>query len=98
MYISLKDFTIAILKALIWTFIIVILSKLLFINYNIGVAYCNFMNIPKDLTLTIMSIGMANEICLLLFVVELIILYLIVKNLKKIRYIDYFIDFISLEN
>ena len=41
------------------------------------------MNIPKDLALTIVSLGMAINVCIVLFVFELVGLYFMVKMVKQ---------------
>ena len=97
MYISLKDFLLCILKSLLLTFILCGLYLLGMFDYKIGIAYCNLMNIPKDLALTIVSPGMAIDVCIVLFVLELVCLYFIVRLLRINKYINIFCDFLSLD-
>ena len=54
------------------------------------------MNIPKDLALTIVSLGMAINVCIVLFVFELVGLYFMVKILRKNKIFDSFCEFLSL--
>lgn len=97
MYMSLKDFFLCILKSLLLTSILGGLYLLGMFDYKLGIGYCNLMNIPKDLALTIVSPGMAIEVCILLFVFELIGLYFVVKFLRRNTYINNFCQFLSLE-
>lgn len=51
-------------------------------DYHLGVSYCNYVNIPKNFSLTFMSPGFAIEICIILFVFEIAILAFIINKLK----------------
>lgn len=97
MYLSFKDVIFTILKAFILTTIFALMLKLCLFNYNLGIICCNLMDIPKDLALTIMSSGMAIDITVILLVVETVILYFVVKNLKRIKLFAHFLDFLSLD-
>ena len=97
MYLSFKDIMLAVLKSIILTSILVGLSALGMLDYQLGIGYCNLMNIPKDLALTMVSPGMAIEVGIILFVFEFIALCLLVKQLKKIKTFDRFCDFLSFE-
>ena len=97
MYLSFKDIMLAVLKSIIVTSIIVGLGALGALDYHLGISYCNLMNIPKDLSFTMVSPGMAIDIGIILFVFEFVILCLLVKQLKKIKTFDRFCDFLSFE-
>ena len=97
MYLSFKDVMLVVLKSIIITAIIFGLGALGALDYHLGIGYCNLMNIPKDLALTMVSPGMAIEIGIILFVFEFIVLCLLVKQLKKIKTFDRFCDFLSFE-
>lgn len=97
MYLSFKDIMSAVLKSIILTSILVGLGALGMLDYHLGIVYCNLMNIPKDLALTMVSPGMAIEVGIVLFVFEFIALCLLVKQLKKIKTFDRFCDFLSFE-
>ena len=97
MYMSLKDLFLCILKSLLLISILGGLYLLGMFDYKLGIGYCNLMNIPKDLTFTIVSPGMAIEVGILLFVFELVGLYFVVKLLRRNKYIDSFCEFLSLE-
>ncbi len=94
MYLDFKDICLIIFKSLVWTIVICLFLGLCIFNYNLGVAFCNYMNIPKDLALTIMSPGIAIEVCIILFIFELVGLYFIIKFLRINKYIDNFCDFL----
>lgn len=83
MYLDFKDVCLIFIKTLILTLIVVGLSFLIRFDYNIGIRYCEILNIPKDFALTMVSPGMAIEVAIIMFVVEMIGLYFIIKILKK---------------
>lgn len=94
MYLDFKDICLIIFKSLVWIIIICLLFELCIFNYNLGVTFCNYMDIPRDLALTIVSPGMAIEVCIILFVFELVGLYFIIKFLRINKYIDNFCNFL----
>ena len=51
-------------------------------DYHLGVSYCNYVNIPKNFSLTFMSPGFAIEIYIIPLVFELAILAFIINKLK----------------
>ena len=83
MYLDFKDVCLIFIKTLILTLIVVWLLFLILFDYNIGIRYCEILNIPKDFALTMVSPGMAIEVSIIMFVVEMIGLYFIIKILKK---------------
>ena len=83
MYLDFKDVCLIFIKTLIITLIVVGLLFLIRFDYNIGIRYCEILNIPKDFALTMVSPGMAIEVAIIMFVVEMIGLYFIIKILKK---------------
>ena len=60
----------------------IIVYYLVNFDYHLGVSYCNYVNIPKNFSLTFMSPGFAIEICIILFVFEIAILGFIINKLK----------------
>lgn len=97
MYLSFKDLMLCILKGLIVSSIVLGLVALGILDYHLGIGYCNLLNIPKDLALTMVSPGMAIEVGIVLFVFEFVALCLLVKQLKKFKIFDRFCDFLSFE-
>lgn len=83
MYLDFKDVCLIFIKTLIITLIVVGLLFLIRFDYNIGIRYCEILNIPKDFALTMVSPGMAIEVAIIMFVVEMIGLYFIIKILKN---------------
>ncbi|MBQ7140893.1 MAG: hypothetical protein IJO32_05260 [Bacilli bacterium] len=83
MYLDFKDVCLIFIKTLIITLIVVGLLFLIRFDYNIGIRYCEILNIPKDFALTMVSPGMAIEVAIIMFVVEMIGLYFIIKMLKN---------------
>ena len=97
MYLSFKDLILAILKGIIITSIVVVVVALGILDYHLGIGYCNLLNIPKDLALTMFSPGMAIEFGIVLFVFEFIVLCFAVKVLKRFKTFDKFCNFLNLE-
>lgn len=97
MYLDFKDVCIIVLKSIAWTIIICLFFGLCIFNYNLGVLFCNYMNIPKDLALTIMSPGMAVEVSILLFAIESIILFFIIKYLIRIKLFNLLCEFLCID-
>lgn len=89
-----EDMCLIILKSLVWTIFIAFLFAINIFNYDVGVGFCEMMNIPKDFTLTMISPGMAINITITLFVIEMICLFHIIKILKRISIVDDFLNFI----
>ena len=92
MYLSFKDICFIILKSLTLSLIFVGMFSLFCFNYSLGVNYCEIMDIPKDLALTVFSPGIAIEIAIVLFVVEITIFYFVLKNLKRTKLFNYFYE------
>lgn len=97
MYLDIKNLLLAIVKGLIITSIVAGLVFLGIFDYHLGIGYCNFMNIPKDLAISVVSPGMAIEVGIILFVLELTGLYFIIKLFRKIDMFNNFCDFLSLD-
>ena len=97
MYMSFKDFLLCVLKSLILTSILAGLYGLVMYNYKLGIAYCNLLDIPKDLAFTVVSPGMAIEVSILLLLVELVVFYFITRFLRITKYINNFFNFLSFE-
>ena len=61
MYLDFKDVCLIFIKTLILTLIVVGLLFLIRFDYNIGIRYCEILNIPKDFALTMVSPGMGRD-------------------------------------
>lgn len=85
MYLSFKDVCLIILKSLTLSLLLLGLFCLFRFNYSLGASYCEMINIPKDLALIVVSPGMAIEIAIVMFVIEMTIFYFVIKNLKLIN-------------
>ena len=85
MYLSFKDICLVCLKAFILTLIFSGLVFLMQFNYNIGISYCELLNIPKDFALTVISPGMAIEVAIIMLVIEMVVFFLLFKELKRIK-------------
>lgn len=97
MYLSFKELMLAVLKGIIIISIVVGLVALGILDYHLGIGYCNLLNIPKDLALTMVSPGMAIEVGILLFVFEFIEFCFAVKFLKSFKSFDKFCNFLNLD-
>ncbi len=96
MYLSFKDICLICLKSFILTLIFLGLIFLMSFNYSVGVSYCELLNIPKDFALTIISPGMAIEVAIIMFVIEMVIFFLMIKKLKRVKLFNFFCSFLSL--
>lgn len=97
MYLSFKDICLICLKTFILTLIFSGLVFLMQFNYNIGISYCELLNIPKDFALTVISSGMAIEVAIIMLVIEMVIFFLLFKELKRIKLFNSFCNFLSLD-
>ena len=79
-----KDFLFDIIKVLGIMVFVIIICSLIYYDYYLGISYCNYLNIPKDFALTVMSPGIAIEICVILFIFELAILMFSINKLKQL--------------
>ena len=71
MYITFEDAAISFLKAAFVTTLAVIQLLLTLQFYKLGCSYCDFMNIPYDFALTVMSPGFAIEVAIVLSFIEI---------------------------
>ena len=62
-------------------------------NYNIGISYCELLNIPKDFALTVISPGMAIEVAIIMLVIEMVVFFLLFKELKRIKLFNSFCNY-----
>lgn len=97
MYLSFRDICLICIKAFLLTLIFLGLFFLIHFDYCIGISYCELLNIPKDFALTIVSPGMAIEVAIIMLVIEMVILFLLIKKLKRIKLFNSFCDFLSLD-
>ena len=97
MYLDFKDVCLIFIKTFIITLIVVGLLFLIRFDYNIGIRYCEILNIPKDFALTMVSPGIAIDVTIIMFVVEMIGLHFIIRNLKKIKLFNLFFKFLELD-
>lgn len=72
------------------------LILLMSFNYSVGISYCELLNIPKNFALTIISPGMAIEVAIIMFVIEMVIFFLLIKKLKRVKLFNSFCNFLSL--
>lgn len=96
MYLSFKDLFIVFVKALFLTALITLLFflgfQLIRVNINISDFLCNWLNIPKDLALTVISPGFGIEINILLLFFEAIIITFCLSKLSNTKLFLYFYD------
>ena len=92
MYLSFWDLVVCFIKSFIITMIISPLFLLIKINCDIGVAYCNYLEVPLDFGFTMMSPGLAFEIAFVLSLIEFIFIYFITSKLSKTKAIKNLYD------
>ncbi len=85
MYLNFNDYLICFIKSLLMSLLIPLIFFLTKINYIIGNSLCNYLNIPKNLTLTVMSPGFFVEVILILFFIEIIFVFFVIYKLSKIN-------------
>lgn len=94
MYFNIEDICLNIFKCLIWAIFILFIFYVNIFNYEVGISFCEIMNIPKDFSLTMISPGMALNVTIVMFVIEMIILFYIIKNIRKIRFANKIFEFL----
>ena len=97
MFLDFKKVFLIFIKTFILTLIIGGLLFLIRFDYSIGIMYCKLLNVPKDFTLTMVSPGIAIDVTIIMFVVEMIGLHFIIRNLKKIKLFNLFFKFLGLD-
>ena len=97
MFLDFKKVFLIFIKTFILTLIIGGLLFLIRFDYSIGIMYCKLLNVPKDFTLTMVSPGIAIDVTIIMFVVEMIGLHFIIRNLKKIKLFNFFFKFLGLD-
>lgn len=76
------------LKKYLKSYILILLSNLIFIgtillDYNISFAICKHLPIEKTLKLSIRSFGLIYDITIILVLLELLIIFFIINNIKN---------------
>lgn len=98
MYLNFKDYSCIILKSLLATIIVFpfLLGICFLIKTNMDFAYyiSDTNGIPCDLTLTVISLGFANNIVVLMSVFEFGFIYYLFSKLKKSKIYNNVHDFI----
>lgn len=62
-----------------------VLARICIINHELGVMYCNLLNIPEDLTLSVLSPGVVIQVAIILSCIELFLAIFIINKVKKIE-------------
>lgn len=88
MYLDFRDVMENIVKVLIYTFIVSFVIFTLYMNYNVGKAYCDFIGVPYNFCLSMSSPGLAPEVAILLSVLEFGVIYYILQKLKKMKIVN----------
>lgn len=83
MYLNFKEIISMVVKCLIYFIIIVLLFILEIFNYRAGISFCDVMKMPYDFAITPISSNMTANISIIMFVIEIIILFYIIKIIKK---------------
>lgn len=87
MQLNFKEILIYLFKAIIIITFITCLILLGVIDYQLGIKFCNFINVPIDFTFSSYTPGLAIEFSIILFVFEVIglgyIFSFINNNIRK---------------
>lgn len=97
MYLNFKDYIGLTLKTLLVTILVVpfFFGIYFLIKTNIDLAYfiSDTNGIPRDLVLTVMSLGFANNIILLMSIFEFGVIYYLFDKLKRSKIYNNICDF-----
>ena len=99
-YLDLKERAIIIFKSFVSAlFIVLPILGFIFLvkaNFDFSDYVCNITKIPRDLTLTVMSLGFRNNMVVVLTVLELLIFCYIFGMIKKTKiYIKFYEIFVN---
>ncbi len=92
MYLRFWNCVACFIKIFIITIIILPLFFLIKINFDIGVAYCNYLNVSPDFCLTVMTPGLALGVAIILSFFEFISGCYLIDKLKQIKLIKVIYD------
>lgn len=89
-YLDFKDYVRIVLKSLLVSLIIVplFLGICFLVKTNIDFSYfvCDLCDIPRDLAISVMSIGFANNMIFLLSVFEFGVIYYLFNKIKNSKF------------
>lgn len=68
-----------------------VVGKVVHINYELGLFYADYLGVDKDLCFTFISLGIANEIMILLSAFEMVMFMYLIYKLRKFKVIKYFL-------
>ena len=92
-YLDFKDYVRIVLKSLLASLIIVpiFLGICFLIKTNIDFSYfvCDSCDIPRDLAISVMSMGFANNMIFLLSVFEFGVIYYLFNKIKRLQTLYY---------
>ena len=92
---SFENILMHIVRAIIIILVVMASSILCMLNYQIGLYYCEYTGISKDISLTIVSPGSAIEFSIVMLILELFILHFVIKALRNIKRVNEFCDFLT---
>lgn len=95
MYLSFRDVGIILIKTLFIALLFVCIFNLVEVNIHIAEYICQITNIPKDLSLTIVSAGFANNIVIVLLMLEVGLILYIINKISKISFVSSFLEKIN---
>ena len=89
---NLKDYVVIFLKSVILTFCISPILVLPLVNTKLSYLFCNYLGVPYDFCLTMMSPGLALEVVIVLSFFEFLIGWYLVNRIKKIKFVKAIYD------
>lgn len=91
-YLNFKDYVIIVFKSLIMTLCISPVLLLPFVNLKLAILFCNYLEVPYNFCLTIMSPGFALEVVIVLSFIELMVGSYLVDKIKNIKIVKTIYD------
>lgn len=92
---SFEEILMRIVRAIIIISVVMALSILCMLNYQIGLYYCEYMGISKDISLTIVSPSRAIEVSIVMLILEFFILHFVIKALRNIKRVNELCNFLT---
>ena len=94
LFLGAKDYIIITLKTLVFTILLVLLLSISIFNVDFANYVCDITEIPRDLALTMTSLGFRNNMIVVLSVFEFGIFYFLYGKIKKTKLYNKFFEFL----
>lgn len=94
LFLDAKDYIIITLKTLVFTILLVLFLSISIFNVDFANYVCDITEIPRDLALTMTSLGFRNNMIVVLSVFEFGIFYFLYGKIKKTKLYNKFFEFL----